>query len=144
MKKLVMLAAISSIVFSACAQKLDASKVPAVVRSSFQKAYPGVSAKWEKEDGNYEVNFKQNGNDASVIITPGGVITETETDIKATDLPAAAQAYLKENYKGKNIKESSKLTKAGGAVNYEAQVGNVDVIFDANGKFIKKEKVGKD
>ena len=60
MKKLIMMSTlVASIVFSACAQKLDASKVPAAVKTSFEKQFPGATAKWEKEDGNYEVVFKK-------------------------------------------------------------------------------------
>ena len=62
MKKLLMMATLAtSISLVACAQKLDASKVPAGVKAAFTKQYPGVTAKWEKEDGKYEASFKQGG-----------------------------------------------------------------------------------
>lgn len=141
MKKLVTLSAITAFIsFAACAQKLDASKVPAAAKASFAKAHPGVAAKWEKENGKYEVNFKQNGKTMSVLMDENGVIAETEVDIKVTELPATVLAYVKEHYKGKIIKEGAKITKADGIVNYEAEVDSKDVIFDANGKFIKEEK----
>ena len=58
MKKLLLMTAlVAAIGFSACAQKLDASKVPAAVKAAFAKQYPGATAKWEKENGNYEVNL---------------------------------------------------------------------------------------
>ena len=141
MKKLIMmLTLVASIAFSACGQKLDASKVPAAVKAAFTKQYSGVIAKWEKEAGKYEVNFKQNGNTMSALYEANGTLTETEMDIKAADLPAAVLAYVKEHYKGKTIKEGAKITKADGSVNYEAEVNGKDVIFDANGKFLKEVK----
>ena len=141
MKKLfIMTTMAASLVFAACGQKLDASKVPAPVKASFAKEYPGTTAKWEKEKGNYEVNFKKDGSDMSLLIQPNGSIVETETDIKITDLPATVLVYVKEHYPGKNIKEAAKITKADRSVNYEAEINGKDVIFDANGKFIKEAK----
>ena len=145
MKKLLLMTAlVAAIGFSACAQKLDASKVPAAVKTTFAKQYPGVTAKWEKEDGKYEAGFKHNGNTMSALFEANGTMTESEMDVKVTDLPAAVLAYVKVHYKGKNIKEGAKITKADGTVNYEAEVDGRDVIFDANGKFLKEVKEAKD
>ncbi len=141
MKKLLMVATLAtSISLIACAQKLDASKVPAAVKGAFTKQYPGVTAKWEKEDGKYEAGFKQGGNTMSATFEAGGAFTESEMDIKVAGLPAEASSYIKEHYKGKSIKEAAKITLANGAVNYEAEVDGKDVMFDANGKFLKEIK----
>jgi len=121
-------------------QKINASKVPATVKASFNSAYPGVMAKWEKEDGNYEVNFKKDGIAMSVVIQPNGSIIETESDTRITDLPAAIASYVGKHYPGKQIKEASKIINADRSVNYEARVNGKDLIFDANGKFIKEAK----
>jgi len=141
MKKLIMMSALAACIsFTAGAQKLEASKVPAAVKTSFAKQYPGVTAKWEKEDGRYEANFTQSGKTMSVLIDEKGMIAETEMDIKVAELPNSALTYVKEHYKGKTIKEGAKITKADGTVNYEAEVDGKDVIFDANGKFLKEAK----
>lgn len=141
MKKVTMISALVSLIgFSACAQKLDASKVPAAVKATFEKQYPGASVKWEKEDGKYEAGFKQNGNTMSALYEANGTMTESEMDIKVSDLPASVLAYVKENYKDKKIKEGAKITKSDGTVNYEAEVDGKDVIFDAKGKFLKEMK----
>ena len=128
------------ITFSACAQKLKEADVPAAVKASFTKHYPGVTAKWEKEDGKYEAGFKKDGNSMSALFEANGTMTESEMDIKVSDLPATVLAYVKEHYKGKTIKEGAKITKADGTVNYEAEVDGKDVIFDAAGKFLKEVK----
>ena len=138
MKKLMMMSALATVIgFSACAQKIDASKVPVAVKSSFEKQFPGAVAKWEKEDGKFEAGFKKDGNTMSALFEANGTMTESEIDIKVADLPATVLAYVKEHYKGKSIKEGAKITKANGTVNYEAEVDGKDVIFDANGKFIE-------
>ena len=141
MKKLLMMVTFgAALAISACGQKLDASKVPAPVKASFAAKYAGITAKWEKEDGNYEANFKQNGSTTSAMFTPAGTFTESEMEIKVSDLPANVLSYVKEHYAGKSIKEGAKITKADGTVNYEAEVNGKDVIFDANGKFLKEVK----
>ncbi len=126
--------------FSLSAQKIDMAKVPAPVITAFEKKYPGNIAKWEREDGNYEANFKEAGNSMSMIIDPNGAILETEMDIKISALPPSALTYVKEHYKGKTVKEAAKITKADGSITYEAEVAGTDVIFDAGGKFIKESK----
>ncbi|MEP7254426.1 MAG: PepSY-like domain-containing protein [Ferruginibacter sp.] len=141
MKKIIMMSTLVAIVtFSACAQKLDASKVPAAVKTAFAKQYPGVTPTWEKEDGKYEVTFKQNGNEISALYEANGTMTESEMEMKVTDLPASIQAYVAEHYKGKKVKSAAKITKANGTVNYEANVNGKDAMFDANGKFLKEVK----
>lgn len=141
MKKIAIMSAfIAAIGFTACAQKIDASKVPAPVKAAFAKDYPNISAKWEKENGKFEAGFKQHGSVMSILYEANGTMVESEIDIKVSDLPASVLAYVKEHYKGKTIKEGAKITKADGTVNYEAEVGGKDVIFDANGKFLKEEK----
>ena len=121
-------------------QKQDVSKVPVAVKAAFAKQYPGITAKWEKEDGLFEASFKQNGSSISAMYETNGILKETETDIKVNELPSAVQAYVKEHYKGKSIKEAAKITKADGTVNYEAEVNGKDVIFDMNGNFLKEVK----
>ena len=141
MKKIMMMfVAAMSITFAAGAQKLNNADVPAPVKASFTKKYPGAVAKWEKEDGKYEAGFKKDGKTMSALFEVNGTFTESEVDIKTEDLPATVLAYVKEHYKGKTIKEGAKITKADGTVNYEAEVDGKDVIFAAAGKFLKEVK----
>lgn len=122
------------------AQKLSATQVPAAVKNSFAKAYPNQTVKWEKEKDKYEAAFKKNGADMSVLYTTAGEATETETDIKTTELPAPVLSYIKTNMPGKSITEAAKITTTAGVVTYEAEVAGQDMIFDDKGKFIKKIK----
>ena len=122
------------------AQKIDESKVPALVKQAFIQKYPGVSGKWEKEDVNYEVNFKNNNSVMSAVIDTKGTILETETDIAVKDLPTAITEYIKSHYKGAAIKEAALIVKAGGESMFEAEVNKMDLLFDRDGKFIKEVK----
>jgi len=125
---------------TACAQKLKKSEVPAAVKSNFVKQFPGVEAKWEKEDGKYEAGFKKMHHEMSAMFEANGAMTETEMEIKVAELPASVLKYVKENHPGASIKEASKITKVSGEVNYEAEVNGKDLIFSADGKFIRAAK----
>lgn len=129
--------ALSTCIF---AQKVDLSKVPSAVKNSFEKRFPEAKAKWEKEDGQYEAGFNQAGKNMSAMFKPDGTFVESEMEIKVSELPATVLAYVKSHYKGKSIKEGSKITKANGTVEYEAEVNDKDVMFDKDGKFLKETK----
>ncbi len=141
MKELMMLTACVAVLgFSAIAQKMNAAKVPPAVKASFAKQYPGVTNTWEKEGGKYEAGFKKDGNTMSALFEANGTMTESEVDIKVSALPVKVLTYVKENYKGKTIKEGAIITKADGTLTYEAEVNGQDLIFDKNGIFLKKVK----
>ena len=122
------------------AQKMDAAKVPAIVKATFAKDYPKATAAWEMEDKNYEASFKQDSKSITVVIDIKGALVETETSITMSDLPKAAADYLSVHYKDKKIKETAKIVKANGEVNYEAEVNKTDIIFDSKGNFLKEVK----
>ena len=141
MKKLLIFIVVLTIGGFANGQKLDASKVPAVVKTSFAKQYTGITdVKWEMEDGAYEAGFRKDGKSMSAIFDPNGTFKESEVVIKITELPAGVLDYMKQHYKGITVKEAAKITKANGEVNYEAEIKGKDVVFDTNGKFIKEAK----
>ena len=141
MKRIFAFAAIGSICsLAACAQNIKESQVPSNVKTTFQKEFPNATAKWEKEKGNYEVNFKKDGKTMSALINKEGAIIETETDIATNELPQTVLSYLKEHYKGAKVTEAAKIVNEKGELNYEAEVNGKDVMFDANGKFIKEVK----
>ena len=98
MKDLFALLMISVIIsFVACGQKLKASKVPAIVKESFAKQFPGATAKWEKEDGKFEAGFTFQNNSMSALFEANGTMTESEIEIEISELPANILAYLKTN-----------------------------------------------
>jgi hypothetical protein len=146
MKRYILLLAVTlGIALTGFAQKEKEEKSivpPAVAKASFEKQFTGVTkVKWEKEGADYEVNFVQNAKEMSAVYDAKGAWKETESEITASELPAAAIEYIKQHYKNAKIREVAKITKAvHGEVNYEAAINGTDVIFDANGKFIKTVK----
>jgi hypothetical protein len=136
----ILLILVAGIAITGNAQKIEFSKVPAAVKETFVKHYPGVAAKWEKENGGYEASFTQNKKEVSVLFTINGTIVETETEIKEIDVPMIMLSYLDKNYKGKKIKGFAKITGADGIVTYEAAISGKDLIFDTAGSFLKEVK----
>ncbi|MCW3114151.1 MAG: hypothetical protein JWR18_2547 [Segetibacter sp.] len=122
-------------------QKVKQAEVPAPVKHAFEKKFTKVKeVKWEKEDDKFEVNFEQDNHEMSAVFTSSGVLEETEVEIKSNELPSAITSYISKYYNRAKVKEAAKITKASGEVNYEAEVKGRDLIFDANGKFVKRIK----
>jgi hypothetical protein len=143
-KPILLIAAIMSCL-SASAQKVKENQVPQVVRDAFKNSFnESKKIKWEKENGNYEVEFERAGKEESVVFNPSGSILESEVEIKAEELPAETREYVAKNYKAKKIKEASRISDAQGLTRFEAEVGGRDLIFDSSGKFIKEEIEIKD
>lgn len=129
---------LSGATITVSAQKLQSSEIPAAVKNTFEKQHPGSKdVKWEKENKDYEAGFMNNKTETTVVYDTRGVFKESEAKINANELPANATSYISTNYKGAIIKETAKITKVSGEVNYEAEVKGMDLIFDAAGKFIK-------
>ncbi|WP_461129666.1 PepSY-like domain-containing protein [Spirosoma aerophilum] len=112
--------------------------VPAAAKTTVARLYPGVKAvKWEKEGGNYEAGLTHNGKELSLVIDAKGNVLETETTIRVSSLPATVRDYVTKHHAGKKIKEAAEIVDANGRKTYEAEVGGKDLMFDANGQFIK-------
>ena len=93
-----------------------------------------------KEGGNFEAGFKKDSKEMSAVYQANGILMESETSIKESELPASVLNYVKSNYEGKKIKEPAKITKADGSINYETEVDGKDLIFDSKGNFLKVSK----
>jgi hypothetical protein len=141
MKKIFFLSAFALSVVSLQAQKMLESEVPAAVKSTFQKAYPGAkSVIWGREAGNYEAEFKENNLDEAAVYDATGKLIQSEKQIDVTALPKAVTDKLATMVPGKTIKEASEIKNADGTVNYEADVNGMEYTFDASGKLLKKER----
>jgi len=139
MKKYALIGITGLISFGSFAQKLKEKEVPTAVVSTFHKQFPQAKElKWEKENGNYEVEFDLNKTETSALFDGTGKLLETETEIQINQLPDGILSHVKANYKGQKIKEAAKITDSNGVVMYEAEIKGKDLIFDANGIFIKE------
>lgn len=144
MKKLI-LAAILLGIFSVSAFAFSGDDAPAAVKASFAKLYPNVTkVKWGKEDANYEAEFDVNKVETSCLFDASGNLLETETEIDISALPKGVSDYVSKNYAGEKIKEASKIVDSENTTTYEAEVKAGDLIFDANGTFMKKVVEQKD
>ncbi len=127
--------------FSVEAKQLTESKVPVLVKEAFGKRYPGAKkVNWEKEKGNFEANWGgKSGEDTSTLFTPAGVFVEVVVAIPVAQLPATVAPYIKNHYHGAGIKEAGMVTDAAGVHFFEAEIKGKDLVFDANGKFVKED-----
>lgn len=115
--------------------------VPAKISQSFAKDFPGMTATWDKEEANYEGNFKMDGKTMSVLYDAAGNRLETEEDMPISNLLQSVRDYIAKHYKGKKIKEAAIITRANGEVNIEAEVNGMDLLFTKQGQFIKAVRV---
>jgi len=142
MKKKVLFAVIAlGAAINLNAQDIKSKDVPQVVKTALSTKYPEAKkVSWEKEKGNFEANWGgKSGEDNSAVFTPSAQFVEIVKAIKISDLPKSVAPYVAANYKGAKIKEAGKVTDAAGKTMYEAEIKGGDLIFDENGKFIKKD-----
>jgi hypothetical protein len=126
-------------------QNLKEAEVPAAVKTKFAAMHPAVeNVKWEKEDGKYEAEFEANKIKVSELFAANGTHLQTEAEIRVSSLPKGVNEYVIKNLSEKRIKEATKITGANGTITYEADIGNLDYLFDAEGKFIKNEMENND
>ncbi|HEV8079538.1 MAG TPA: hypothetical protein VGP43_02415 [Chitinophagaceae bacterium] len=116
-------------------------KVPTAVKTAFIKKYRAATkVTWEKEKGNYEANWGgKSGEDHSVMFTPSGIFVESVEAISISSLPKSIPVYISRNYNGAHIIEAGKLTDAAGNKMYDVEIKGKALLFDLNGKFLKKE-----
>ncbi len=140
MKKIIVTTILCLGLSSVYAQKIKGADVPTTVKEGFKKSFPNSKAEeWEKEDGNFEAEFDVKKVETSALFDASGNLLQTEVEIPVKELPKAVIDYLSKNESGKKIKEAAKITDNKGFISYEAEVGEVDYIFDSTGNFIKKE-----
>jgi hypothetical protein len=123
------------VLFAVMVTSLSAScqlKVTEAAKKAFASMFPNATdLKWEKESADeYEANFKLNSVAVSANFKHDGSWVETETTIKATELPAAVTKAINTKYPGATYTRTEKIEKPGGKILYET-------VIKVNGK--KKE-----
>lgn len=143
MNRLILSAVASGLLisYSANAQQVKITDVPAPVKTALQQKYPSASGvTWEKEKGNYEANWGgKSKEDNSVLFTPQGVFIEEVVAMPVSKLPAGVSAYVRAHFNGAKITEAGKVTDAHGKTKYEAEVKGKDLLFDEQGNFLKPD-----
>lgn len=123
------------------AQDLKEKDVPTAVKAAFVKKYPEAKkVSWEKEKGNFEANWGgKSGEDNSVVFTPAAVFVEIVVAIPINQIPAGIAPYVAKHYNNAKIKEAGKVTDASGKHMFEVEIKGKDLIFNAEGIFIKED-----
>lgn len=138
--------------------------VPSKVNEAFAEKFPNArQVKWEKESAEeFEAEFTIDGTRMSANFDPRGNWKETEAEISHSDLPKAVQETLKSDYSELRGTHIYKVTQPGKTL-YEVEVANDgaeeyedheqeekeevyeegknihELVFDADGKLVKKE-----
>ena len=117
-------------------ENIAENTVPEAVKIAFAKLYPNVKkAKWENEDGNYEVKFYTDNADLSLVIDAKGAVQKTVARLSSKELPTAITEYMTKNNKA--IVFSAKITNAEGKIVYRVKTSNEKYIFDEKGTLIE-------
>ena len=130
------------ILSTSCAQKQTS---PAAVQAAFKAKFPTVQkAKWDMEDQNeWEAEFKTDGKEMSANFSTDGTWLETETELKAADLPQAVKDAIASQFAGYKMEEASMVQTAEMAAGYEVELEKgettIEVLFGADGTVIKQK-----
>lgn len=117
-------------------------KTPKGVKATFKSIYPGENdPDWHKDkNGNFESNFKQDGNHYKADFSPGGKWIETERRIKRKELPKPILTLLKKEYTDYEIVEIEKVEHFSKGLFYDVEFkkdGNKrDIEFSPSGGII--------
>lgn len=141
--KNILLAAAALVIPSALADLPESSVPPAAV-SAVKGAYPNAGfIEWDSEIHGmkriYEAEFRINGFQFEVRISPDGKIVRIKEEIAAASLPAAVHASILKRYPGCRIKEAEKITE-GDIIRYKVEVADnrddYDVLIASDGNIL--------
>jgi len=144
MKKLaIVLALVPALAFA------QAKNVPENVKTAFTKDFPKAEkAKWEVEDGEYEVEYKVGKQEYCSKYSVAGTLLETEMELKGIEaLPKAVQATLKKDFQAYKFKEVEEITLPSGEKQFEVDSKKgkemFALVFSPTGQLIKQTKETK-
>lgn len=123
------------------------SSVPAKVKMYVTNHFPkasGIEWDFKKDDNLYEAEFRIDGLEYKLKITPEGLLHASKEDVKIELLPKAAVDYIRKEYAGYKILGANKKVKSGKTVydvgvkgkNSLGHTRHYNLYFDENGKFI--------
>lgn len=123
--------------------------VPENVKKEFAKKYPAAqTVKWASEEANeWEAEFKINGTEMSASFDNKGTWLESEAEIRAKDLPVAITNTLTKEFAGYKTGEMSVIENPqmkGFELALKKGGTSLEVIFDNDGKVLKKTEIKKE
>lgn len=143
MKRLFFIASMACFSSFGFTQDLQQSEVPSVVVNNFQKAFPkALEVEWEKEAGNYKVDFDiAPDKDHEVWYDSTGKIIKHKEEIAKSSLPKAVQAKIATDFKGYRVEDVKKIT-VGTKITYSFELKSTTaewkVTTDETGKVLTK------
>ena len=145
MKKVLMFSICAAFVLGSCFSQEKKEEISAAAKSAFAAKFPkATKVKWSVEKpGEFEAEFKLNGNGMAALFDAKGAFIETEVEIKESELPQAVKATIAKDFAGYKLDEIEKATDAKDVVSYEMEAAKgkdkLEIAFDATGKLLKKE-----
>jgi flagellar motor switch/type III secretory pathway protein FliN len=137
----VLIGAIALLSFTACGQ--IGKKVPAGVSAAFSQKFPEASkVKWGKENATeWEAEFMLHGVEYSANFDESGAWMETEYKIGSSELPAAIQTTLDEQF-GEYEIDLAEVTETAEGKLFELGLKKgkeeLEITMDNDGKVLKK------
>ncbi len=139
-------AALVSAVAVAVADIPEAS-VPANVVNAVKTAFPKAGPiEWDKDgviNKHFEADFRVDGLEVEVDVSPEGQILRTKEDLAPSSVPEAVRAAALKQLAGSRIEDAKKITE-GQAVRYEVEVEagdkDLDVTISADGKVLRVDR----
>jgi hypothetical protein len=126
------------------AQGIEDKEVPSAIKNKFNSIYPDAKdVHWGKPTvTNYEAEFDNNGVETSVLFDIKGLIIESQSFMKISDLPKSVTDYITKYYPWKKIKDAVKITETTGKIYYRVGIGvkTTELVFDYQGVFIRVAK----
>lgn len=130
----------AQIIFSNVANAQDF--VPKKVKEAFKKQKPNVKkVEWEKEGANFEAEFMENGVENELVFDKNGKLIAKETKMKTSALSQSIKNAVSKNYTAYKIVDAEKVEMNGKTyfeVEIEKSGKEMELLYDKNGKFIKK------
>lgn len=120
-----------------------ATDIPKAIQDAFSKKFPTAkSVKWDKENANeYEASFLLNGIKNSANYTVQGLLLETESEIKVSELPSAITLHIQKKYHDWKIVGAAKIEHVKNGIQFEADLqkgkSKKEVLYTETGVFIK-------
>ena len=131
MKKLVLsLFAFLAFMTSYC-QNAKTQQVPSLVKTEFQKIYPGVTPKWLIVDNKYNAQFRADNKKGTVVFDKYGNSSEK---ISLDKIPPAMKYYIDTHFSGQKFNSVEKKMTVAGDMNYFLVVANKTLHFDIEGE----------
>jgi hypothetical protein len=123
-------------------QEIEIEAIPPTVMDQFMLLYPDAkSITWQLSGDHYKAVFKNNKMATMALIASGGLLLQTETQIKISALPEPALAYLVNTYSEKKIEQAIIREDEKGMITFEAIADKSDFTFDSAGQLMGRNEV---